>query len=173
MAKLSVFIFIIALVIAPMNGAVIRRAPALSVTVESDKVFCSFLPPNPGGNIGESEDNATPFCTQGSPKAPGASIFPAGFILSAHFASTNTYVQVTGRMDPSKYNLSPNDGGGQYDNQGAGAPPGAMCTGYKKFVNLVEPSDGVYCIRCCTDADECDTGKSTEGCHTIIPGDYS
>lgn len=41
------------------------------------------------------------------------------------------------------------NGGPQYDNHGAGKPPGAQCAGYKYFVNLVEPADKRFCIRCC------------------------
>ncbi|RIA87257.1 hypothetical protein C1645_777670 [Glomus cerebriforme] len=176
MVKLSGVLFILA-AIASTNAAVLyRRAPTggLNVTVESEQLFCSFLPKTQGETIGASESDAVPYCTQANPpNAPGATAFPDGFIKTAHFVTTDTYVQVTGTMDITKFGLDPTDGGGQYDNQGEGSPPGALCTGYEKFVNLVEPSDGIYCIRCCKNPDECDTGKSTEGCHTIIPGDYS
>jgi hypothetical protein len=176
MVKVSSLFFILAAV-ASANAAILRRqAPTsgLSVTVESIDLFCSFLPKEAGGNIGESESDAIAFCTQENPpNAPGAKGFPVGFIKTAHFASTDSYVQVTGTIDGSAYGLSPSDGGGQYDNQGDGSPPGALCTGYKKFVNLIEPDIGLFCIRCCMNPDDCNTGESTEGCQTIIPGDYS
>ena len=48
--------------------------------------FCSFLPPQPGGNIADSESNAVVFCNRPSAQAPNANVFPPGFIKSAHFA---------------------------------------------------------------------------------------
>jgi len=151
----------------PINTA------ALVATVVNGTLFCSFLPPTFGGDIAGSEGDAVAFCTAATPDAPGANIYPAGFIKTAHFATGNGYVQVTGTIDGSQYGLSPADQGGQYDNQGPGSPPGASCANSKKFVNLVEPNNSLFCIRCCTDASLCDTGKSTAGCEAIIPGDYS
>ncbi|KAF9898197.1 hypothetical protein EC991_000540, partial [Linnemannia zychae] len=71
-------------------------------------------------------------------KAPGARLFPEGFIESAHFKENKekNWVQVTGKMTPQIYSLSVKDGGGQYDVK---APVGAACAGYKYFVNMVEP----------------------------------
>jgi hypothetical protein len=134
---------------------------ALTAVVSSD-VFCSFLPPQPGGNIGASESNAVVFCNKPSAKAPNANIFPQGFIKTAHFAKGPGYVQVTGTINRQAYGLSPNDGGGQYDSNGA--PPHARVAGAKKFVNLVEPDNEDFCIRACTDKSKCNTGESTEGC---------
>jgi len=176
MVKLSAILFVLAAV-ASTNAAVLRRAAptgGLNVTVESVDLFCSFLPKAPGGDIGASESDAVPFCTVANPpNAPGAQAFPAGFIKTAYFNSTDSYVQVTGKIDPAAYQLSPSDGGGQYDNQGEGSPPGALCSGYTKFVNLIEPDNGNFCIRCCSNADECKTGESTAGCEAIVPGTYT
>ncbi|CAG8510899.1 1486_t:CDS:1 [Paraglomus occultum] len=146
-------------------------SPPTITAIDSPTVFCIFLPPQAGGNIAEHENDAVPFCTQASPNAPNANILPSGFIVTSHYAVGTGYVQVTGRIDGSKYNLSPTDEGGQYDS--VGAPPGATCAGAKKFVELVEPQNGIFCIRCCSDSSQCVTGKSTEGCLTVIPGDYS
>src|SRR4051794_23490976 len=113
MVKLSLFFALAA--IASVNAVVVPRAPKSGriATVESEQVFCSFLPSKFGEkNIGESEDTAIAFCTQESPNAEGATIFPAGFIKTAHFKATDNFVQVTGTMDGSKYGLDPNDGGG-------------------------------------------------------------
>ncbi|KAL1919524.1 uncharacterized protein VTP21DRAFT_2217 [Calcarisporiella thermophila] len=137
--------------------------------VESSANFCFFLPPKPGGGIAEHEDDAIAFCTKKS-LAPGANEFPPGFILSAHFKQEKNYVQVTGRINPDKYKLSRRDEGGQYDTK---APIGAKCAGFSSFVNLVEPNDGNYCIRCCKDPKDCDTRHSENGCRDVIPGDYS
>jgi hypothetical protein len=139
--------------------------------VKSETSFCSYLPPSPGGDVAEHEDDALPFCTQEIPGTMGAQLFPPGFLLSAHFLQGDGYVQVTGRIDPSTYQLSPNDEGGQYDS--VGAPPGATCADSTKFVNLVDPKDGLFGIRCCTDDSKCETGRSEDGPQNIIPGDYS
>lgn len=36
---------------------------------------------------------------------------------------------------------------------------------------LLHPED--YCIRCCQNSADCPTGRSTAGCASLIPGDYS
>ncbi|CAG8590287.1 14736_t:CDS:1 [Gigaspora margarita] len=174
MAKLSILIFIFAIISSiyaiPVNvNRLNNRANdgSLTVTVESEEVFCSFLPRQQSEEIGASEDDAIPFCTSSTPNAPNQ--FPTGFIKTAHFKQDTNYVQVTGTIDNSLY-VIPSDGGGQYDTK---APVGASCTGYKKFVNLVEPNNGRFCIRCCNDGATCDTGHSEAGCDVIIPGDYS
>jgi hypothetical protein len=77
--------------------------------------------------------------------------FCIGFITTAHYLKTSSYVQITGFFDRSKYNLGSNDGGGQYDNHAHGKPVGAQCKGYNYFVNLVEPDIDRFCIRCCQD----------------------
>ena len=100
-------------------GSAIHHALTATVTPGA---FCSFLPPQPGGNIADSESNAVVFCNKPSSQAPNANIFPSGFIRSAHFARGAGFVQVTGRINPSTYGLSSSDGGGQYDSNGA--PPG-------------------------------------------------
>uniref|UniRef100_A0A1D1XWN7 Sodium-dependent neutral amino acid transporter B(0)AT1 n=1 Tax=Anthurium amnicola TaxID=1678845 RepID=A0A1D1XWN7_9ARAE len=176
MVKVSSLLFILA-AIASSNAAIIRRAsgtPGLVATVENQDTFCTFLPKEAGGNIGDSESDAFAFCTQANlANAPGGHVLPDGFITSAHFLQKDSYVQVTGTINPDAYSLSASDGGGQYDNSGSGSPPGASCANYKKFVNLVEPDAKRFCIRCCNDESDCNTGESTEGCETIIPGDYS
>ncbi|CAG8515724.1 8435_t:CDS:1, partial [Paraglomus occultum] len=139
--------------------------------IENETSFCLFLPPQPGGGISDHEDDAVVFCTTTVSSAPGAGLLPSGFIKTAHFAAGNGYVQVTGTIDRSKYELSASDGGGQYDS--VGAPPGATCANSNKFVELIEPDAELFCIRCCTNKRKCNTGKSTAGCQKVIPGDYS
>ncbi|KAI7876730.1 hypothetical protein K492DRAFT_134936 [Lichtheimia hyalospora FSU 10163] len=134
--------------------------------------FCTFLPPTDSTDrlIADSETEADAFCMGSTPKATGADSIPSGFIQSAHFVATDDYVQVTGQIDPSKANLDPTDGGGQYDVK---APDGASCAGYEYFVNLIEPSSNTYCIRCCNSESDCNRGISEAGCERIVPGDYS
>ncbi|KAG0090746.1 hypothetical protein BGZ93_001050 [Podila epicladia] len=141
-------------------------------SVESADNFCFFLPPQDSNrNISDNEDKAVAFCTKPTDSAPGAQIFPEGFIESAHFKrnTAKDWVQVTGRMVPWVYALDENDDGGQYDVK---APVGAMCAGYKYFVNMVEPDESIYCMRCCADKDDCPVGKSTYGCRDVIDGRY-
>ncbi|KAF9438221.1 hypothetical protein BGZ76_009148 [Entomortierella beljakovae] len=140
-------------------------------TIVSQTDFCIFLPPKFGGDIAANEDHAVAFCTK--PKmtsAPNAQVLPAGFIKTAHFVSNTTgnWVQVTGRLDRSKYGLSPKDGGGQYDLR---VPVGAFCSGYKSFVQLTEPDAQIYCIRCQNKLD-CPVNKSTYGCRMVLGGNY-
>jgi hypothetical protein len=139
----------------PAAGAVHHALTAMV----TPGAFCSFLPPTPGGNIADSESNAVVFCNKPSSQAPNANIFPSGFVRSAHFAKGSGFVQVTGRINRNAYALSASDGGGQYDSNGA--PPGARVSGAKKFVNLVEPDNELFCIRACTDPSKCNTGEST------------
>ncbi|RIB17103.1 hypothetical protein C2G38_2017141 [Gigaspora rosea] len=174
MAKLSTLIFIFAIITyihaVPLNvNKLNNRANdgSLTVTVESEEVFCSFLPRTQKESIGASEGDAIPFCTANTPNAPN--VFPDGFIKSKHFTQGENFVQVTGTIDSSLY-VDSTDGGGQYDTN---APSGALCAGFNKFVNLVEPDNGHFCIRCCNDGASCDVGRSEAGCESIIPGDYS
>lgn len=135
--------------------------------------FCIFLPPSYGGDISANEDKAVAFCTKDNVYgATKARVLPAGFIQSAHFVSNPSkgYVQVTGRMDRSKYGLSSKDGGGQYDMR---APVGATCAGYASFVQLTEPDAQIYCIRCCKNKSDCPVNRSTYGCKSVLGGDYS
>ncbi|WP_157664024.1 hypothetical protein [Burkholderia ubonensis] len=145
-------------------------ADGLTVSITSRDNFGFFLPSKPGQKIAESIDSAIAFMTQPNPLAPRATLFPAGFIVSAHFIENNSkgYVQVTGRFNPSAYGLSLTDGGGQYD---ARNPPGAKVGGYPYFLNLVEPDSEVYCIRACKASRDCK--PVTKSCETDIPGDYS
>lgn len=134
--------------------------------------FCVFLPPSDSINriIGDTEWNANAFCLGNNPLATGAESLAQGFIRSAHFVKTETYVQVTGQMDYTKENLVGTDGGGQMDIR---APMGSSCAGWKYYVNLIEPSINMYCMRCCNDDRTCNRGISEKGCAHIIPGDYS
>ncbi|KAI9023560.1 hypothetical protein CLU79DRAFT_701316 [Phycomyces nitens] len=134
--------------------------------------FCMFMPPadSVNRNIADTEWNAEAFCIGKAPKATNAGKLNDNFILSAHYLATDTYVQVTGQIDPVKGNLNVTDDGGQYDIK---APDGSSCAGWLFYVNLVEPTIGTYCMRCCNDSRTCNRGISEKGCAHIIPGDYS
>ncbi|ORZ17652.1 hypothetical protein BCR42DRAFT_412239 [Absidia repens] len=153
----------------PFGMALPLTRRAVSISLKSESAFCSFLPPHAGDDVGGTEENGIPFCST-SGLSSSNRVFPSGFIESAHYASTSAYVQVTGRMDRSKYSLKASDGGGQYDNRDI---DNVVCNEYKYFVNMLEPDNGQYCIRCCQSQSDCHLGESEKGCETIIPGDYS
>ncbi|KAG0045095.1 hypothetical protein BGZ83_009654 [Gryganskiella cystojenkinii] len=146
--------------------------PGRTIALISATKYCLMLPRKFGGNIADSEGTAISFCNKAIPTAPGAKILPSGFIRSVHFVHNQRkkYVQITGRIDRKKYGLSKNDDGGQYD---MNAPHGSLCAGYAKYVQLVEPNEQIYCLRCCTSSKDCPTGQSTKGCKAVIGGDYS
>lgn len=122
--------------------------------------------------IADNEDRAVAFCTENISTAPGAKLLPSGFIQSANWKinTDRNWVQVTGRIDRTKYGLDKNDGGGQYDMR---APVGATCAGYSAFVQITEPDENIYCIRCCKNKGDCPVNKSTDGCIDVLGGDYS
>ncbi|KAI8328438.1 hypothetical protein BC941DRAFT_444925 [Chlamydoabsidia padenii] len=157
------------------------NVPGLTTAVLDEARFCLFLPPSPGNRnnyggmtdpdaIADSEKTARSFCTLLN-LVPGSQLMPAGFITSAHyqFNTTAGFVQVTGKIDRTKYSLSEADGGGQYDNHGAGSPPLSMCQGYKYYVSLIEPDIQGYCIRCCQTYQDCNASRSAYGCHRVVP----
>lgn len=141
-------------------------------TIKSQEDFCIFLPPKPGLEVAVNENNGIPFCSNKN-AVPNATEFPKGFITTAHYLKTSKYSQVTGFFDRSKYSLKESDGGGQYDNHAHGKPVGAQCEGYNYFVNLIEPDIQRFCIRCCKEKVDCNTGRSGYGCLRVVSGDYT
>lgn len=91
-----------------------KRGTGVEISVNSVADFCSYLPPGPGQSVSATENDAEPFCTTARDYA---SAFPPGFIVSAHFLRTETYSQITGRINHKVYNIQVEDGGGQYDNK--------------------------------------------------------
>lgn len=55
-----------------------------------------------GGDIAANEDSAIAFCNKENPKAPGAKVFPDGFVASVHWASGDGWVQITVRRKKCK-----------------------------------------------------------------------
>ncbi|CAO3595822.1 unnamed protein product [Absidia cylindrospora] len=146
-------------------------AGQISQVVDANN-FCVYLPPpdSVDRNIADTEWNAQAFCMGNTPKALKANKMPEGFIQSAHFITTDKYIQVTGQIDPTKANLNVTDDGGQMD---VAAPKGSICDGWKFYVNMIEPIGKTYCMRCCNDKVTCNRGISQKGCAHVIPGDYS
>ncbi|CAH1763022.1 602_t:CDS:1 [Entrophospora sp. SA101] len=172
--KSSIIFLVLASATLFTNALPTADTPGNEITLDT-ATLCTYLPPAPGGIIADHENDALPFCnTTTPPEVQGpVSLIPSGFIVSAHYLADWGYVQYTGRINRDAYQLRADDEGGQYDS--VGAPPGAACVGYSyvKFVNLIEPKDGRFCIRCCSDASKCNTSESTKGCPVIVPGDYS
>ncbi|KAG0212775.1 hypothetical protein BGX28_005622 [Mortierella sp. GBA30] len=140
------------------------------ISVQGRRNFCMFLPPSPGLAIAETESQAVAFCKKG---VLSERELPRGFIQSAHYKEghgAGKYVQVTGRFDRDQYELSENDGGGQYDFKSV---PNSKCEGYRYFVSLVEPDVNRYCIRCCDKKKDCATHRSHLGCPAVIRGNYN
>ncbi|KAF9921221.1 hypothetical protein FBU30_008787 [Linnemannia zychae] len=146
--------------------------PGQTGALISTDEYCIFLPPKYGGDIAESEDSAIAFCNKDIATAPKAKILPPGFIKSIHITRNTQkgWVQITGKIDRTKYGLKSNDGGGQYDIK---APQGASYDGYNYFVQLVEPDINIYCLRVCKQKADCPVNKSTYGCKSVLGGDYS
>ncbi|KAI8906759.1 hypothetical protein EDD86DRAFT_178922, partial [Gorgonomyces haynaldii] len=92
----------------------------------------------------------------------GGEVIPSGVIESAHFVSTNSHVQVTGRFK-SESNGSVFVFDSSY--------PEAKCEGYSSFFGYIEPNLGLFCLRCCRSGADCEP-KDTPGCQNNIPGDY-
>lgn len=144
--------------------------PQVQLTSPND--FCLFLPPEPGLEVAINEDNGKPFCLNPA-TVPDSKPFPQGFITTAHYQQTESYTQITGFFDRTKYNLNATDEGGQYDSHAHHKPTGASCQNFPFFVSLIEPSNNRFCIRCCQNTEDCKTGISQRGCARVIsPGNY-
>ncbi|KAI8063209.1 hypothetical protein BC940DRAFT_307822 [Gongronella butleri] len=161
MQLLAVLSVTLALVSTVFALPLVRRG--YSIQLVSDSEFCAFMPPSAGDNVGATENDGIPMCTNSS---LGGTEFPQGFILSATYRSTDTYAQVRATIDPAAYGLSRSDGGGQYDHKDIS---GVTCNGYKYFVNILEPDSGDFCIRCCQDSSDCNVGRSEYGCDAVVP----
>ncbi|KAG0019116.1 hypothetical protein BGZ81_009911 [Podila clonocystis] len=164
----SIFALAIAAVALLCFNADAAALPSgMTLALISETQYCIFLPSKPGQTISDSEDSAVTFCNKAIPSAPNARTLPTDFIKSLHWVSNTSkgYVQITGRIDRSKYSLPASDGGGQYDIK---APSGAKCSGYPYFVELVEPDTQIYCLRCCKNKADCPVNKSTYGLKRLL-----
>ncbi|KAJ6461044.1 hypothetical protein C8R45DRAFT_1220939 [Mycena sanguinolenta] len=167
-----------------------RRAAAdNTVLVTSTTKFCMIMPrcgyiSTAHTNIGDSEHpgGMQSYCSASAHSDPSQGELPAGFwrnvaLKSGAGKNGGRYAQLTGCINPALVDrLNPHDGGGQYDSSGGaggrGNPQGSVCTGYKHYVELVEPSGNRACIKCCDDPADCPTNKDTQGCPAVIPGNY-
>jgi len=163
------------------TGLVARQDPQNLVYITSAEVFCMIMPRDPHTNIGDSEHpgGMQTYCSYPN---PSQGQLPPDFWRNVEFVAGTgpgggRYVQLTGCIRPEKVSqLNPDDAGGQYDSSGGvnglGNPQGSVCLDYNHYVELVEPRGPRACIKCCDDPNDCPTNKDTQGCPTVIPGNY-
>jgi len=171
-------------VVANPVGLQSRAAPDNTVLVSSASNYCMIMPRDPHTNIGDSEHpgGMQSYCSASARTSSTQGLLPANFWSNKAFKTGNgktgkRYAQLTGCIRPSTLSrLNPGDGGGQYDSSGGaggrGNPQGSVCTGYKHYVELVEPADKRACIKCCDDPVDCPLNKDTSGCPAVISGNY-
>ncbi|KAG0021506.1 hypothetical protein BGZ80_002245 [Entomortierella chlamydospora] len=90
-----------------------RRDYEQTAALISDTEYCVFLPPQRGSNIADNEDRTIVFCNVLIETALNAGIISHGLIQSVHFVENTEdgWIQITGRLDPSAYDLSSDDQG--------------------------------------------------------------
>ncbi|KAG8715035.1 hypothetical protein FRC08_011072 [Ceratobasidium sp. 394] len=147
-------------------------------------IDCIIVPRNPHTDIGVSETpgGMQTFCSPNGHFDGSQGVLPADFWRNVEMSTAPGVngarrVQLTGCIRPETTpQLNPADAGGQYDSSGGdgglGNPQGSVCLGYNHYVELLEPAGQRGCIRCCDDPADCDVTKDTQGCQTVIPGNY-
>ncbi|KZP28922.1 hypothetical protein FIBSPDRAFT_728527 [Athelia psychrophila] len=161
-----------------------RAAADNTVSITSATNFCMIMPRDPHTNIGDSEHTGgmKTYCSAAGRTSSTQGKFPDNFWSNVAYKTGKgktggKYAQLTGCIRPSTLSrLNPSDGGGQYDSSGGagghGNPQNSVCTGYKHYVELVEPGENRACIKCCADAADCPTNKDEAGCPKVISGNY-
>ncbi|KAF9514057.1 hypothetical protein BS47DRAFT_1343543 [Hydnum rufescens UP504] len=150
--------------------------------------MCMIAPLNPHTDIGVAEGTGTKtYCTDTARYDPAnQGRLPTNFFTDAKYAQwgtpgVNEVRQITGCINPSSLSrLNPSDQGGQFDSSGQGNDgvpsqsfcilPGNNVRGF--YVQLVEPAENRFCIRCCTKNADCDHTHDTAGCEVAVPGYY-
>jgi len=143
--------------------------------------FCLWAPPNPNGNIGDTEEEEVAWCTK---SGRGTRTIPNGSLQGVHFVRTPDYVQVTGVGDFTKINIRKGDAGGELDPHGAtgnGNPIGGLVYGntfgtnlqYHEWTSFI--SDTEFCFRACIGtnaAKQCNHIYDLLGCFWNMPANY-
>lgn len=169
-------LFLLAAVAAPVLGyeAVHCKKNAtqnIVTSITSANQFCTLMTGYGVDPVAPNEGCASVFCH--GPKSKLGPSMPKDYILSSHYLKTDKYVQVTGCINSNVWAQNPLDEGGQMDSHGWPY----RCEGYTKFVSLIEPASGTFCIRCCKSTDKdnsiCNTSISTKGCWNVVPGRYT
>jgi hypothetical protein len=137
--------------------------------------------------IGNVEAAVVAYCTQ---KGHGSRLIPAGKITGAQFMRTSAYIQITGHIDQTSLNLTPNDGGGELDPHGAdlmGNPLGGLVYSSglpsgdnKTLTQVIEWNNfvgsGIFCLKLCdpgvTKPNYCENRYDLIGCAYNMPASY-
>lgn len=150
--------------------------------INSAEDFCLFAPPNPNGDIGDTERTEVAYCTK---SGQGTRLIPNGALKGVHFVKTPDYVQVTGVGDLTMINIAQGDAGGELDPHGAdgnGNPIGGLVYGnsfgralqYHEWTMFVSASQ--FCFRACVGpraAELCQHIYDEMGCDWNMPANYS
>ncbi|KAJ3569902.1 hypothetical protein NP233_g4760 [Leucocoprinus birnbaumii] len=150
--------------------------------INSADDFCLWAPPNPGSEIGVTEQKEVAWCTK---SGRGTRVIPAGTLSGVHFVETPDYVQITGVGDFTKINTKAGDSGGELDNRGPdgkGNPIGGLLYGntfgnamqYHEWTNFMSAKK--FCIRACKGpkaAQLCNHIYDEMGCDWNMPANYS
>jgi hypothetical protein len=174
---------------ADRNPAVPLGGPGNVIAVESATNFCIFLPPfrsdpNDYISIEYSEgyplappeiakDFARAHCTQANSNAPGHEMMYDDFLTGVHFGRNDSMAWITGRIDATKAPIKVTSGGFFDLDDNVNSPPGGMCHGYDSFFNMINPVDGIFCLKCCKGIKGCNISNWQQGCAGMVPGDYS
>lgn len=158
------------------------------VKVNSLTDMCLIAPLNPHTDIGVAEGSGTKtYCTaKARYDDPNQGQLPADFFSDARYVeygtvNYNQVRQITGCINTSHLSrLNPSDEGGQFDSSGQGndgVPSQSFCIlpGNNKrgfYVQLIEPAENRFCIRCCENNADCVHTEDTDGCEVAIPGYY-
>ncbi|KAF9469587.1 hypothetical protein BDZ94DRAFT_1151585 [Collybia nuda] len=164
-----------------------RAMPDNTVSIMSANDFWYVVldsPRNVGENIGDSETpgGTKAYCTKSARTSDSQGEISPNFWRDVEYktgkgAQGGRFAQLTGCINPKQLDrLNPSDSGGQYDSSGGsggrGNPQGSVCTGFRHYVELIEPRGPRACLKCCDDAVDCPVNKDTQGCPNVIPGNY-
>ncbi|SPO26830.1 uncharacterized protein UTRI_04143_B [Ustilago trichophora] len=148
-----------------------------TIYINSASDFCLLMPPDPTKeNLVDAEAIAVAYCTN---PQNGTRPMPDGFIKTAHFRRTPSYIQISGTYDPKVMNFGSNDCGGEYDSEGAegiGNPAGVTMRNGSYFTQFLGacdiPGQPVFCMRMCPSYEYCKNIYDLMGCLWNQPGDY-
>jgi len=160
--------------------------------VNSLEDFCLWGLPEPGQTVGDSEAEAVAYCTL---PGHGTRVIPPGAVYAAQFIQTETYIQVTGRMDQTQFDIQAGDYGGEMDPIGAdqrGNPLGGLMystafqgnstrnntlpTQIRYWTNFM--GSDTFCIKLCDPNDplgprQCEHIYDRIGCAYNMPASYT
>jgi len=178
------FPLVVILVLFALQLVAAQPAPDNIVYVTDANTFCMIVPRDPHTDIGNSEHpgGMITYCSPNGRYSPLQGELPQDFWRQVAFVSGGgihgaRFAQLTGCIRPELVDrLNPFDAGGQYDSSGGvggqGNPAGSVCLGYNHYVELVEPGGNRACIKCCDDPADCPLDRDTQGCQSVIPGNY-